>query len=997
MCATLVSPGVSVTVTDESQYATSGQGTIPLIILATQTNKSSPTAGAGIAPYTVPAQANQLYLATSQRDLIQNFGNPWFNVVQGTPVHGYELNEYGLWAAYSYLGIASECYVLRADLDLAGLTPTATAPSSPSLPGTYWLNTSSTAWGIFRANGNAAPGLAWTAVVPLVAISANVGHLPSSIPSTDPLNPEQSADTGETNWPLSSFGVNGDVCVVPTTTSNYIYENILGQWYRIGSDDWLANHPTIVTGTVTFPTIVSGTTVIINGSTVTITAGHLNIVMTDVVNDINAAAISDITASIAANGALTITNTAGGSIVLGTGTANAALGLSAATTVNGGARSVTYSNSAAYPSGSVAGSFWIKGAPANNGAAWSVNYYSSAVSNFTTVPAPFYPFNSIAADGTVTTPDAAKDAAALAAATTLWPVVGSVYVGYDAITGDQQLRRWTGSQWQSLVYQAKSSAPTLPPVAGTLWYNTNFVADIMYGNGENWLGYRHHFPATDINGPQIAGSAPTMQSNGTSQLVQNDLWIDSSNLENYPAIYTYDVPTQTWNLIDNTNSTVPWLGITFADARQDSGTPFQIDGVSNQNQTGYNFISTAAADLALSDFVDPDAPDARTFPAGMLLFNTRFSTYNVKSYQPMYFRAGGGFSATTDYTQTGYQWGDTNAMVFYALPNPARWVTASGKQTSGAPYMGRKAQRIMVVTALQATVIANQAIRSEVVFFNLIAAPGYPELIPDLNLLNTDMKDVAFVVGDTPIRLPSDGTSQQNWATNAANASVTGEDGLLTSGDYIAVWYPWGLGTNLDGTEIMIPPSAIALVTIAYNDQVAYPWYAPAGFTRGLVSNATSVGYLNSNGEYVSTILNQGQRDVMYTNNINPIAYIPRRGLVVYGQKTLDPVTTALDRINVARLMNYIAYNLDLIVKPFLFEPNTTTTRANARIIVEKFFSQLVSLNGLYDYAVVCDTTNNTPTTIDANELWLDASVQPVKSVEFIYIPVRVLTTQISS
>ena len=117
--ATLLSPGVSVTVTDESFYNTAGQGTVPLILIATASNKASPVAGAGIAPSTAPAQANKLYLATSQRDLIQNFGAPIFYSTQGTPLNGFELNEYGLFAAYSYLGVKNQAYILRADIDLS--------------------------------------------------------------------------------------------------------------------------------------------------------------------------------------------------------------------------------------------------------------------------------------------------------------------------------------------------------------------------------------------------------------------------------------------------------------------------------------------------------------------------------------------------------------------------------------------------------------------------------------------------------------------------------------------------------------------------------------------------------------------------------------------------------------------------------------------------------------------------------------------------------------
>lgn len=127
--ATLVSPGVDVQIIDESFYGGAGPGTVPLIVFASAANKASPS-GTGVAPYSVPNQAGKLFLATSQRELIQNFGSPSFKSVQGTQVHGHELNEYGLHAAYQFLGVSNRAYVLRADIDLAQLEPSAAAPEA---------------------------------------------------------------------------------------------------------------------------------------------------------------------------------------------------------------------------------------------------------------------------------------------------------------------------------------------------------------------------------------------------------------------------------------------------------------------------------------------------------------------------------------------------------------------------------------------------------------------------------------------------------------------------------------------------------------------------------------------------------------------------------------------------------------------------------------------------------------------------------------------------
>jgi phage tail sheath protein FI len=153
------------------------------------------------------------------------------------------------------------------------------------------------------------------------------------------------------------------------------------------------------------------------------------------------------------------------------------------------------------------------------------------------------------------------------------------------------------------------------------------------------------------------------------------------------------------------------------------------------------------------------------------------------------------------------------------------------------------------------------------------------------------------------------------------------------------------------------------------------------------------VGYLNTEQEYIPLQLTQGQRDVLYENDINPIAFIPGRGLVVYGQKTLSPVESALNRVNVARLVCYLNYQLDNLAKPFLFEPNDQYTRDAVTRTFESFFGDMVSLRAVYDFAVVCDETNNTPTRIDRNELWIDIAIKPTKAIEFIYIPLRILNT----
>jgi phage tail sheath protein FI len=182
--------------------------------------------------------------------------------------------------------------------------------------------------------------------------------------------------------------------------------------------------------------------------------------------------------------------------------------------------------------------------------------------------------------------------------------------------------------------------------------------------------------------------------------------------------------------------------------------------------------------------------------------------------------------------------------------------------------------------------------------------------------------------------------------------------------------------------------------TITNSDAKSYLWFAPAGTRRGTVDNASSVGYVDAQtGEFKTASLHQGLRDVLTGVKINPIATLPGIGLVNMGQYTRAQGASALDRINVSRLVSYLRRQLGILAKPFLFEPNDSQTRHEVKASVDSLLTELVSQRALYDFLVVCDNTNNTPSRIDRSELWIDIAIEPVKAVEFIYIPLRILNT----
>ena len=519
-----------------------------------------------------------------------------------------------------------------------------------------------------------------------------------------------------------------------------------------------------------------------------------------------------------------------------------------------------------------------------------------------------------------------------------------------------------------LTYTASANAVTSLTTNGQLWYSSVVdEVDIMVHNGTTWNGYTNVYANTDPAGPQVSATAPTTQSDGTA-LVANDLWISTADLESYANIYRWNANSLKWEVLDNSDQTTE-NGVLFADAR------FGTSGGSATVAPSGTIV-----ELLSSDFLDPDAPDPALYPKGILLFNLRRSGFNVKKF----------VRNSIDTTATNLRQGGASMSAYY----PHRWVTESANQSNGAGSFGRKAQRKVVVQGLQAMVNSNQEIRDdESRLFNVMATPGYPELIGEMISLNTDRGLSAFILGDSPMRLTPDSTSLANWATNVNQAVEDNDNGLVSTNSYLGVFYPSGLSSDNFGNNIVVPASHMMLRTIALSDQVSFPWFAPAGTRRGGITNASSTGYINSEGEFVSTALNEGQRDTLYTNKVNPITFITGAGLVNFGQKTRFAGTSSLDRINVARLVIFLRSQLNKLARPFVFEPNDKITRDEIKAQAESLLLELVGNRAIFDFLVVCDESNNTPTRIDRNELYLDIAIEPVKAVEFIYIPLRLKNT----
>jgi phage tail sheath protein FI len=217
----------------------------------------------------------------------------------------------------------------------------------------------------------------------------------------------------------------------------------------------------------------------------------------------------------------------------------------------------------------------------------------------------------------------------------------------------------------------------------------------------------------------------------------------------------------------------------------------------------------------------------------------------------------------------------------------------------------------------------------------------------------------------------------------ASIAEATAQSNSVDS-NYVATYYPWVKTLDTNTNKILsVPPSVLMPAVFAANDRLAAEWFAPAGLNRGGITGAISV--LNR--------LTHAERDTLYENKVNPIASFPGQGIVAFGQKTLQDRASALDRINVRRLLIVLKKFIASTSRYLVFEQNTATTRARFLNTVNPYLEAVQQRQGLYAFKVVMDESNNTPDVIDRNILAGQIFLQPAKTAEFIVIDFNILPT----
>ena len=258
--------------------------------------------------------------------------------------------------------------------------------------------------------------------------------------------------------------------------------------------------------------------------------------------------------------------------------------------------------------------------------------------------------------------------------------------------------------------------------------------------------------------------------------------------------------------------------------------------------------------------------------------------------------------------------------------------------------------------------------------FNLLAMPGvirklHPS-VADYALELCENRGDAFYIMDT--------TEWNSTLTDAVSQAA----GLNTS--YAATYYPWIRVLDSNSNKLIwVPPSAVMPEVYAFNDNSAAEWFAPAGLNRGGIPSAVGV----------KTRVPQSSRDTLYEGKVNPIVQFPGQGIVVWGQKTLQTQSSALDRVNVRRLLIAVKKYIASSARYLVFEQNIEATRNRFLNIVNPYLASIQERSGLFAFRVVMDETNNTPDVIDRNILYGQLYLQPTRTAEFIILDFNVLPT----
>ena len=451
----------------------------------------------------------------------------------------------------------------------------------------------------------------------------------------------------------------------------------------------------------------------------------------------------------------------------------------------------------------------------------------------------------------------------------------------------------------------------------------------------------------------------TIASNSGSMIAGG--YLDSGSSENVRwEIQNVNMSNGTFTLLvrqGNDNANVPNVLETFANVSLDPLSPNYIEAVVG------NQYKTIEYDSSVGGFyvkINGDYPNQSRY----------VYVSSVNKPTPNYFLNNG--TANPTYT--------SSAVATAYLPG-------NGSGSIGGAFSGSEGNDWASVTNMftsigsttQGLVAANYATASSLLGntdeykFNLITTPG---LISNDNTAASDFITMAEERGDCFYIVDL-------TAYTATIGTATAEAQSLDS-SYAGAYYPWVQVVSQEtGKLVWVPPSTVMAGVYAFNDKVAAEWFAPAGLNRGGLGGVIQA----------ARKLSPTDRDTLYASKVNPIATFPGVGVVAYGQKTLQQKASALDRINVRRLLINLKNYVGAVGQTLVFEQNTATTRNNFLAQVNPYLESVQQKQGLYAFKVVMDDSNNTPDVIDRNQLIGQIYIQPTKTVEFVLLSFNITPT----
>lgn len=519
------------------------------------------------------------------------------------------------------------------------------------------------------------------------------------------------------------------------------------------------------------------------------------------------------------------------------------------------------------------------------------------------------------------------------------------------------------------VIPTRSTIEPVSKLSTVVWedlsaFNTNSSHPLKVGNGTTFVAL-----TTVLNNDAPTSAAATGDLWYSDDITDFALYVEGTNKWVPCLTVTSATPAANEKVISASAPTSPSTGALWVDISGSNLANFPV--IKRWNSVSWEDIT---ASVSKGGYVAPTLVPDGSFWINM---DDRITKATVKEYDPTYepvhINATSGVKETFDAEVHG------------------RW-----KPVAGTLFL-RAAQRVMVVTAIQEAIANTENLRSQHINYQLMLAPGYPEAYDEMVSLNAAIGDRAHIIPDVPFTMVPSGVTTgseitvTDWKANTRGATETGPLGFVSAGTpFASAYYPHGLSTNSDGLVVFVPSSTMMIRTIVKSDSDSAIFHAPMGLQNGMITNASSVGYLTDAGVYKTLNLTPGQSGLLYDNNVNPIENLYRVGLRNMGNKNMYGDSSMLSKTNVGRLVSMMKFDMQQDFRQFLGMQHHPETWGAVRNLGTRYLTGLVASNAISDFIIVVDENNNDDNAQATGELFVDAAFVPIGAVEFVNIRLKI-------